>query len=52
MWADKDPVAIYEMAEELSKKIPNNTLTTLPNVGHYPMLEAPELYAEAVMKGI
>ncbi len=52
IWADKDPVAIVEMAHVLEKKIKSNTLTILENVGHYPMLEAPVKYAEAVMKGI
>ena len=52
LWANKDPIAIYEMAKVLQEKIPNNTLTTIENVGHYPMLEAPEKYAEEVMKGI
>ncbi len=52
IWADKDPVAVIDMAYELEKKINSNTLKILPNVGHYPMLEAPEMYAEAVMEGI
>ncbi|MFT5165326.1 MAG: pimeloyl-ACP methyl ester carboxylesterase [Saprospiraceae bacterium] len=49
IWADKDPVAIVAMAYELQKKIPSNSLKILPDIGHYPMLEAPEIYAEAVM---
>ncbi len=49
IWADKDPVAIIDMAYELEKKIPSNRLKVLPNIGHYPMLEAPELYANTVM---
>ncbi len=49
IWADKDPIAVYEMALVLNKKIPNNKLTTLQNVGHYPMLEAPEQYADAII---
>jgi len=52
IWADKDPVAIYEMAKVLKQKISNNTLTTLKNIGHYPMLEAPEEYANAVLQKI
>ena len=52
IWADKDPVAIIEMAYVLEKKIPSNTLNVLPNIGHYPMLEAPEIYAKAVLKAI
>ena len=50
IWADKDPVAIFEMAKVLESKIPDNTLTVLKDIGHYPMLEAPEQYAEAVLR--
>jgi len=52
IWADKDPVAIIDMAHVLAKKIPSNTLNVLPNIGHYPMLEAPEIYAKAVLEAI
>lgn len=52
IWADKDPVAIFEMAKELQRNIPENTLTVLENAGHYPMLEVAELYADTVLKGI
>ena len=52
IWADKDPVAIIAMAYELKKKIKSNTLTVLPDIGHYPMLETPEIYAEAVMDAV
>lgn len=51
-WADKDKVAIVDMAHVLHEKIPHNTLKILPDVGHYPMLEAPEKYAEGVMEMI
>lgn len=52
IWADKDPVAIVEMVYELEKKITNTNVQILPSVGHYPMLEAPEKYAEAVTQAI
>lgn len=52
IWADKDPVAVIAMAYELKKKIKSNTVKVLPDIGHYPMLEAPEVYAEAVVAGI
>ena len=50
LWADKDPVAVIGMAHELHKNIPNNQLKILPNIGHYPMLEAPKTYANAVLE--
>ncbi len=52
IWADKDPIAIVEMAYALHKSIPKNTLKILPNIGHYPMLEAPEAYAHGVIEMI
>lgn len=50
LWADKDPIAVVAMAQELHKNIPNNRLQILENIGHYPMLEAPEVYGNAVLK--
>ncbi len=52
IWADKDPVAIVAMAYRLEKLIPSNSLEILENIGHYPMLESPEIYANAVVKAI
>lgn len=49
IWADKDPVAVIEMAYVLQEEIPRNTLSILPNVGHYPMLESPLDYAKKVL---
>lgn len=45
LWADKDPVAVIEMAYLLEDKISSNTLKILPDIGHYPMLAAPGIYA-------
>ncbi|NNK90742.1 MAG: alpha/beta hydrolase [Saprospiraceae bacterium] len=39
LWGDKDPVAVYEMANALKQKINNAKLDTLPGIGHYPMIE-------------
>lgn len=52
LWADKDPVAVIKMGETLHKNIPSNSFKTLPNIGHYPMLEQPEAYANAVLEMI
>ncbi|MEM7368806.1 MAG: alpha/beta hydrolase [Bacteroidota bacterium] len=52
IWADKDPVAIIDMAHLLHQEIPHNTLQLLPNVGHYPMLEAPVAYAKMVLQAV
>ena len=47
-WGDKDPVAIIAMAGELHENIAGSQLTVLDGVGHYPMLEAPDRWAECV----
>jgi pimeloyl-ACP methyl ester carboxylesterase len=49
LWADKDPVAVIQMANELEKIIPNNKKTILKDLGHYPMIEDPVKWAEAVL---
>lgn len=36
------------MAYVLEDKIPSNTLKVLPDIGHYPMLEASGIYAQAI----
>ncbi len=49
-WADKDPIAVIAMAHELKENIPASNLQILKDVGHYPMLEAPELWCNTVFK--
>ena len=48
-WADKDPIAVIEMAHELKRNIPTANLKILEDVGHYPMLEAAEFWSETVL---
>jgi pimeloyl-ACP methyl ester carboxylesterase len=49
LWGDRDPVAVAAIAEQLAAEVPGAELTWLEGVGHYPMLEAPERFAEAVL---
>ena len=51
-WADQDPVAVIAMAHRLHENIPGSTLEILENVGHYPMLEAPEPWARMILRHI
>ncbi|CAM1343667.1 alpha/beta fold hydrolase [Tenacibaculum amylolyticum] len=49
VWAKNDPVAVFKIAEVLSDEIPNNTLLSIKNTGHFPMLENPEEWLTAVL---
>lgn len=51
VWATEDPIAITAIADALHKEIPNNELIWLKNTGHFPMLENPEEWVAAVVKG-
>ncbi len=43
-----DALITIERARSLKATVPNATLTEIPNVGHMPMMEAPEVTAEAL----
>lgn len=47
LWGRKDPVAVVAIAERLAAEIPRARVTWLDDLGHYPMLEDPERWAEA-----
>ena len=49
LWGDRDPVGIPAIAEKLAHELPQATLGWLPGVGHYPMIEAPERFAQAAL---
>jgi pimeloyl-ACP methyl ester carboxylesterase len=48
VWGADDPIAVVTMAERLHDARPETTLTVLDGVGHYPMVEAPARFADAV----
>jgi pimeloyl-ACP methyl ester carboxylesterase len=49
VWGDLDPIAVWEMTTRLVERRPDATLTRLTGVGHYPMVEAPDAFADAVL---
>ncbi|TDR22623.1 alpha/beta fold hydrolase [Marinicella litoralis] len=52
IWAKNDPVAVAAMAETLNDEISNSELTLLEGLGHFPMLENPELWSNAVLNAL
>jgi len=52
VWGDQDPIAVVDMAHRLAERRPDATLTLLEGVGHYPMLEAPQTFTDAVLAGL
>ena len=49
VWGVDDPVARVAMVDRLSERRPEARVTRLDHVGHYPMVEAPEAFATAVL---
>ena len=52
VWGDADPIAVVAMVEQLRAARPDVQVTILEGVGHYPMLEASEAFADAVLAGL
>lgn len=52
VWPKNDPVAVYAIAELLAQEIKNNTLYTIENSGHFPMLESPEEWNNIILNPI
>lgn len=48
VWGDLDPVSGAHVAERLEERLPDARLLRLPDVGHWPLLEAPDVVAEAI----
>ena len=52
VWGREDPVAVPAMATRLAEIIPGARLTWLDGCGHFPMLEQPLAWTQAVSSGI
>ena len=52
VWGAEDPIAVVAMTGELRRARPDAQVTILDGVGHYPMIEAPDRFAEAVAAGL
>ena len=49
VWGRQDPIAVHAMAERVVSVRPGTPLITLDHVGHYPMVEDPAAFADAVL---
>jgi len=50
VWGDRDPIAVLEIGRRLAE-MSGGPLRVLEGVGHYPQMEAPAAWAEAVAGG-
>ncbi|NVJ68268.1 MAG: alpha/beta hydrolase [Gammaproteobacteria bacterium] len=50
IWPDKDLIAVALMATTIKNETKNSQLTWLHELGHFPMLEAPKLWANTVIQ--
>ncbi len=48
IWGEEDPIAVLPMTARLSSLRPATTVVTLPGVGHWPSIEAPDRLAAEV----
>jgi pimeloyl-ACP methyl ester carboxylesterase len=52
VWGLDDPIAVASMVDTLVAARPDATAVRLEGVGHYPMVEAPSRFADAVRPGL
>jgi pimeloyl-ACP methyl ester carboxylesterase len=52
VWGLDDPVAVPSMVDTLVAARPDATVVRLADIGHYPMVEAPARFLEAVFEGL
>ncbi|HEY7946674.1 MAG TPA: alpha/beta hydrolase [Acidimicrobiales bacterium] len=52
VWGADDPIAVVAMTDRLVKARPDASLVVLDRVGHFPMLESPRAFADAVLAGL
>lgn len=52
VWGELDPIAVHAMSDRLLERRPDATRATLDGVGHYPMVEAPDRFAAAVLASL
>lgn len=48
VWGEADPIAVRAIAEKLAE-LSHGQLCIMPNIGHYPQMEAPDYWAHLVL---
>ena len=51
-WGDRDPIAVYAMAERFAAERPGTPVVRLDGVGHFPMIEAPDRVYDAFVQAL
>jgi pimeloyl-ACP methyl ester carboxylesterase len=52
VWGERDPIAVLPMVERLRSLRPDTDVVTLPDVGHWPSIEAPERLAAEISRAL
>jgi pimeloyl-ACP methyl ester carboxylesterase len=52
IWGEQDPIAVLPMTERLRSLRPATEVVTLPGIGHWPSIEAPERLAAEVLRAL
>ncbi len=52
VWGPEDPIAVAPMVEELQKARPDAAVSWIEGAGHYPQLEEPTAYLEALERAL
>ncbi len=52
VWGEEDPIAVLPMTTRMKTLRPDTTVVTLPGVGHWTSIEAPERLAEEIERAL
>jgi pimeloyl-ACP methyl ester carboxylesterase len=52
LWGEKDPFGSPELGRQVSSMAPNGRFALLPDAGHLPWLDEPELVASEIVKAV
>jgi pimeloyl-ACP methyl ester carboxylesterase len=50
MWGDADQVVSRDYVEAYSAMLPNSRVAVIPGAGHYPHIEKPEIFSDAIAR--